>query len=206
MPSVTIREGYGLTETSASMTVNPAEGRKLGSVGRINPGFEVKIADDDGGALPVGEIGEICCRSDAVMAGYWRAEDLTAAAIKDGWFHTGDIGKLDEDEFLYILDRKKDLILRAGFNVFPRDVEDVLVQHPAVSVAGVVGKPDPVRGEEVVAFVQVQPGQETTPDELIEFAKGKLGKYKYPREVRIIDAVPLTPVFKIDRKKLRTML
>jgi long-chain acyl-CoA synthetase len=140
------------------------------------------------------------------MLGYWRAPEATAESIKDGYFYTGDIGRLDADGSLWILDRKKDLILRGGFNVFPRDVEEALVEHPAVAVAGVVGKPDPVKGEEVVAFVQLNPGAAATADELIAFAKGRLSKYKYPREVHIVDAVPLTPVFKIDRKKLRTML
>ncbi|HWC14706.1 MAG TPA: AMP-binding protein [Actinomycetota bacterium] len=206
VPSVTIRQGYGLTETSASMTVTPAEGADIASVGKANPGFEIKIVDEDGDALPAGEVGEICCRSKAVMRGYWRAEEATREAIRDGWFHTGDIGKMTEDGLLYILDRKKDLILRGGFNVFPRDVEDALLEHPAVGVAGVVGKPDPVMGEEVVAFVQLNPGHEASPDELVAFAKERLGKYKYPREVRVVDSVPLTPVFKVDRKKIRTLL
>jgi long-chain acyl-CoA synthetase len=206
VPSVHIRQGYGLTETSASMTVTRPEDRKLGSVGKANPGFEIRIVDDEGNDVPTGEEGEIICKAPAVMLGYWRAPEATDASIKDGFFYTGDIGKLDEDGSLWILDRKKDLILRGGFNVFPRDVEDALVEHPAVAVAGVVGKPDPVKGEEVVAFVQLNAGQEVTAEELIEFAQQRLSKYKYPREVRIVDSVPLTPVFKIDRKKLRTML
>ena len=206
VPSVHIRQGYGLTETSASMTVTRPEDRKLGSVGKANPGFDIRVVDDDGNDVPPGEEGEIICKSDAVMLGYWRAPDATAASIKDGYFYTGDIGKLDQDGSLWILDRKKDLILRGGFNVFPRDIEDALVEHPAVAVAGVVGRPDPVKGEEVVAFVQLNPGAEATSQELLEFAQGRLSKYKYPREIHIIDAVPLTPVFKIDRKKLRTML
>jgi long-chain acyl-CoA synthetase len=206
VPSVHIRQGYGLTETSASMTVTDPNERKLGSVGKANPGFDIRIVDEAGNDVLAGDEGEIICKSQAVMLGYWRAPEATAESIKDGYFYTGDIGRLDADGSLWILDRKKDLILRGGFNVFPRDVEDALVEHPAVAVAGVVGKPDPVKGEEVVAFVQLNPGAEATADELIEFAKGRLSKYKYPREVHIVDAVPLTPVFKIDRKKLRTML
>jgi long-chain acyl-CoA synthetase len=206
VPSVHIRQGYGLTETSASMTVTRPATRKLGSVGPPSPGFDVKIVDDDGNEVPLGEEGEIICKAKAVMLGYWRAEEATRDSIKDGYFYTGDIGKLDEDGDLWILDRKKDLILRGGFNVFPRDVEDALVEHPAVAVAGVVGKPDPVKGEEVVAFVQLNPGAEATEDELLTFAKERLSKYKYPREIRIVENVPLTPVFKIDRKKLRTLL
>ena len=206
VPSVEIREGYGLTETTALISSNPPGKRKLGTVGPPVPSSEVRIVDDEGNDVEDGE-GEIICRSPFIMQGYWRSEEGTAEAIKDGWFYTGDIGKLDEDGYLMILDRKKDLIIRGGFNVYPRDVEDVLVEHPAVAVAGVVGKPDPMKGEEVVAFVQLDPSQEApTEEELLEFAKGKLGKYKYPREVRIIDNVPLTPVFKIDRKQLRTLL
>lgn len=206
VPSVHIRQGYGLTETSASMTVTRPDDRALGSVGKANPGFDIRIVDDEGNEVAAGEEGEIICKSEAVMLGYWHAPEATAESIKDGYFYTGDIGKLDDNGHLFILDRKKDLILRGGFNVFPRDVEDALVEHPAVAVAGVVGRPDPVKGEEVVAFVQLNPGAEAAPGELIEFAQGRLSKYKYPREVHIIDAVPLTPVFKIDRKKLRTML
>lgn len=206
VPSVHIRQGYGLTETSASMTVTRPDSRKLGSVGPPSPGFDVRIVDEEGNDVPPGEEGEIICKAKAVMLGYWRAEEATKDSIKDGYFYTGDIGKLDEDGALWILDRKKDLILRGGFNVFPRDVEDALVEHPSVAVAGVVGKPDPVKGEEVVAFVQLNPGAEATEEELLAFAKERLSKYKYPREIRLVENVPLTPVFKIDRKKLRTLL
>lgn len=206
VPSVKIRQGYGLTETSASMTVTPHDDIPPGSVGTPNPGFDVRIIDEEGNDMPTGEVGEIICRSTAIMLGYWRQEEATREAIRDGWFYTGDLGRFDENGHLYIVDRKKDLIIRGGFNVYPRDIEDVMVEHPAVAVAGVVGKPDPEKGEEVVAFVQLVPGAEATTEELVEFGRGKLGKYKYPREVRIVENVPLTPVFKIDRKKLRTML
>jgi long-chain acyl-CoA synthetase len=207
VPSVEIREGYGLTETTALISTNRPNERKLGSVGTAVPGVEVRILDDDGSDVPQGEAGEIVCKSPFVMQGYWRSDDATADAIKDGWFYTGDIGKIDETGHIWILDRKKDLIIRGGFNIYPRDIEDVMLEHPSVAVAGVVGKPDPIKGEEVVAFVQLDAGQPpATEEELLEFAKGKLGKYKYPREVRIVDNVPLTPVFKIDRKQLRTLL
>lgn len=206
VPSVEIREGYGLTETAAGMTVSPAGARKIGSVGVPNPGFEVKIVDDDGRELPVGEVGEIACRSRSVMLGYWKSPEATAAALRDGWLHTGDMGRMDSDGYLFIVDRKKDLIIRGGFNVYPRDVEDALVEHPAVAMAGVVGKPDEVKGEEVVAFVALNPGQDATPEALIEFTKSKLSAYKYPREVHLMDSIPLTPVGKIDRKALRAKL
>ncbi|MGH2748730.1 MAG: class I adenylate-forming enzyme family protein [Actinomycetota bacterium] len=206
VPSVEIREGYGLTETSAGMTVNRPGRRKLGSVGETNPGFEIRIVDDEGNDLPTGEVGEVCCRSRAVMAGYWKSPEATEHAVRDGWFYTGDLGYLDDEGYLFIVDRKKDLIIRGGFNVYPRDVEDCLVEHSAVAMAGVVGKPDPAKGEEVVAFVALAPGQEASPEELVEFAKQRIGGYKYPREVRIVPNVPLTPVGKTDRKALRAML
>ena len=206
VPSVQIREGYGLSETSASCCVTPLGGRRTGSVGKAISGFDVRIVDEEGNDLPAGEIGEILIRSKGVMLGYWHSPEATEDAIRDGWFYTGDLGKVDEDGYVYIVDRKKDLIIRGGFNVYPRDIEDALTEHPAVSVAGVVGKPDPVKGEEVVAFVQLSPGAEVSPDELIAFSKTKLGAYKYPRDVRIVDQVPLTSVLKIDRKKLRTLI
>ena len=206
VPGVEVREGYGLTETAASFTVNRPDARKLGSVGTPMPGFEVQLVDDDGNEVGEGEVGEICARSKSIMQGYWRSPDATAKTVRDGWLFTGDMGRIDDEGYLYIVDRKKDLILRGGFNVFPRDVEDALLEHPAVAVAGVVGKPDPLRGEEVVAFVQLNPEQTATADELIEFTRGRLGKYKYPREVRIVESVPLTPVGKIDRKVIRAQV
>ena len=206
VPGVEIREGYGLTETTALISTNPPGKRKLGTVGVPVDGSEVRIVDDEGNDVEAGGEGEIIARSPMIMQGYWKSDDATSDAIKDGWLYTGDIGRIDEDGYLQILDRKKDLIIRGGFNVYPRDIEDVMVQHPAVAMAGVVGKPDPRLGEEVVAFVQLSPGAEVTEDELIEFAKEHLGKYKYPREVRIIEGIPLTPVLKIDRKQLRTRL
>ena len=207
VPSVKIRQGYGLTETSATCTVMPFGDSRPGSVGKTAPGFEVRIVDDETGEeMPTGEVGEILIKARGVMLGYWKSPDATADAVKDGWFYTGDLGRVDEDGYLYIVDRKKDLIIRGGFNVYPRDVEDALNEHPGVAMTGVVGKPDPVKGEEVVAFVQKAEGADLSEEELIEFSKTKLGRYKYPREVRFVDSVPLTSVLKIDRKKLRTML
>jgi long-chain acyl-CoA synthetase len=166
----------------------------------------VRILDDDDKEVEQGQLGEICCRSKGVMLGYWNAPEATAETLRDGWLHTGDIGYVDEDGFLFVVDRKKDLIIRGGFNVFPRDVEDALVEHPAVAMAGVVGRPDKAKGEEVVAFVSLMPGAEVSEQELVEFTKTKLSAYKYPREIHIVPAVPLTPVGKVDRKTLRTML
>jgi long-chain acyl-CoA synthetase len=141
-----------------------------------------------------------------VMTGYWHAEQETAQVMRGGWLHTGDVGRLDADGYLYIVDRIKDLIIRGGYNVYPRDVEDVLVSHPDVAAAAVVGRPDAALGEEVVAFVQVRAGAAIEPDELIEYARQHLSAVKYPREVRIIDEIPLTSVMKTDRKRLRALL
>ncbi|MGH3117644.1 MAG: class I adenylate-forming enzyme family protein, partial [Gaiellales bacterium] len=188
VPHVEVREGYGLTETAALVSSTPPGQARLGSVGKPAPGVEVRIDGED--------VGEICVRSRSVMLGYWEAPELTAEAIRDGWLHTGDLGYLDADGYLYVVDRKKDLIIRGGFNVFPRDVEEALVEHPAVAVAGVVGRSDEVLGEEVVAFVELKPGQDVASADLVVFAKERIGGYKYPREVHVVGSLPLTPVGK----------
>ena len=204
--SVTVRQGYGLTETAALIATNPVGREKPGSVGVPIPGAKVTILDDDENELPPGDPGEICVRSPAVMQGYWRAPEATADTIRDGWLHTGDVGYLDDEGYLFIVDRKKDLIIRGGFNVYPRDVEDALLEHPAVAAAGVVGRPDERHGEEVVAFVALRTPGEISGDDLIEWARGRIGGYKYPREVHVLDAIPLTAVGKLDRKALRGRL
>jgi long-chain acyl-CoA synthetase len=203
IPGVTVRQGYGLTETAALIATNPVGHEKPGSVGVPIPGAEVRIVDEDERALPAGEVGEICCRSPAVMRGYWRSPEATAETIRDGWLHTGDVGYVDEDGYLFIVDRKKDVIIRGGFNVYPRDVEDALLEHPAVTGAGVVGRPDERHGEEVVAFVSLSAPDAIGADELVDWARERIGGYKYPREVQVVDAMPLTAVGKLDRKSLR---
>jgi long-chain acyl-CoA synthetase len=206
VPSVSIRQGYGLTETAALISSNPIGRERSGSVGLPVPGTEVRILDEEGKQVAPGEVGEICARSPGVMQGYWGAPEITTEALQEGWLHTGDLGYQDDDGYLYIVDRKKDLIIRGGFNVYPRDIEDALVEHPAVQTAGVVGRPDPRHGEEVVAFVALHPGSEVTAEQLVDWARERIGGYKYPREVVPVDAVPLTPVGKVDRKALRTVL
>jgi long-chain acyl-CoA synthetase len=205
VPGVSIRQGYGLTETAALISTNPAGRERPGSVGLPVPGTEIRIADDRGAGLPAGEIGEICCRSPGVMRGYWRAERATAEALRDGWLHTGDVGYQDEQGYLFIVDRKKDVIIRGGFNVYPRDVEDALLTHPAVQMAAVVGRPDATHGEEIVAFVALHAGAALTASDLIDWARTEIGGYRYPRVVRLLEAIPLTPVGKIDRKALRAL-
>ena len=206
VPSAQILEGYGCTESSAVISSNPPGARRPGSVGRPIDGCEVRILDDDDEPLPACEDGEICVRSRFVMAGYWHAPEETAAATRGGWLHTGDIGHLDGDGYLFVVDRKKDLILRGGFNVFPRDVEDVLLAHPDVAVAAVVGRPDERLGEEVVAVVSLRPGATVDAAGLVGFAREHLAATKCPREVRIVDGVPLTSVGKLDRKAVRRLL
>jgi long-chain acyl-CoA synthetase len=204
IPGVTVRQGYGLTETAALIATNPVGREKPGSVGVPIPGAEVRILDADERPVAVGEVGEICCRSPAVMQGYWGSPQATADTIRDGWLHTGDVGYLDEDGYLFIVDRMKDVIIRGGFNVYPRDVEDALLEHPAVTGAGVVGRPDDRHGEEVVAFVSLSAPDAVGAEELVEWARERIGGYKYPREVHVVDAMPLTAVGKLDRKALRS--
>jgi long-chain acyl-CoA synthetase len=179
----------------------PPTDAKPGTVGRPVEGVQLRIVDLDGNDAPVGTDGEIVVRGPNVMAGYWGGEPLS-----DGWFHTGDVGRLDADGYLTIVDRMKDLIIRGGYNVYPRDVEDALLDHPAVAMAAVVGRPDERLGEEVVAFVSLTEDAITTEAELIEFSKGRLAAHKYPRTVTILPAIPLTSVGKLDRKRLRTAI
>jgi long-chain acyl-CoA synthetase len=203
IPSMAIRQGYGLTESAALIATNPVGHEKPGSVGLPIPGTVVRILDAETRPLPPGQAGEICARSPGVMHGYWGSPDATAEAIRDGWLHTGDVGYLDEEGYLFIVDRLKDVIIRGGFNVYPRDVEDALLEHPAVAGAGVVGRPDERHGEEVVAFVALGEAPDVSEEELIAWARRRIGGYKYPREVHILDAMPLTAVGKLDRKALR---
>jgi long-chain acyl-CoA synthetase len=205
LPHVEIAEGYGCTETAALISASPAGQVRPGSVGKPVPGVEVRIEKDDGTAAGPGEDGEVCVRGPVLMTGYWNAPAETAHTLRGGWLHTGDVGRLDSDGYLYIVDRIKDLIIRGGYNVYPRDVEDVLVSHPAVAAAAVVGKPDARYGEEIVAFVQLNHGATATQEELIEYAREHLSAVKYPREVRLVEAIPLTSVMKTDRKKLRAL-
>ncbi|MGN9785876.1 class I adenylate-forming enzyme family protein [Nonomuraea sp. ZG12] len=208
MPGVRILEGYGLTETSAVTTFNPPGRRKPGSVGLPLPGYTITIRDPWGEVMETGDVGEICVAGEALMLGYWgeHEPDPGGTALQDGELRTGDIGCLDDDGYLHVVDRKKDLIIRGGFNVFPRDVEDALNEHPDVVMSGVVGRPDPRLGEEVVAFVQLRTGGTVTAEELMTWARDRVGRVKYPREVTFVDSIPVTSVLKLDRKALRARL
>lgn len=202
-----ILEGYGLTEAAPVVSAHRLSGpRRLGSVGQPLPGVEVRIVDDRDHPLPPGEVGEIVVRGPNVMLGYYRMPEETAAVLRGGWLHTGDLGRLDEDGFLYVVDRKKDVIIRSGFNVFPREVEEVLARHPAVADVAVVGRPDPLRGEEVVAFVVARPGLAPSAADLVAFCQAHLARYKCPHEVRFVEGLPRNSAGKVLRKALRACL
>ena len=186
-----ILEGYGLSETSPVASFNhPDRERKPGTIGQAIAGVEMRVQSDAGDPLPPGEIGEIAIRGDNVMKGYWRRPEDTAQAMAGGWFRTGDLGRVDLDGYFSIVDRKKDMIIRGGLNVYPREVEEVLYEHPAVAEAAVIGVPDELLGEEVAAVVRLKPGASADPDELREHVKGQLAGYKYPRQVWIVDEMP----------------
>jgi long-chain acyl-CoA synthetase len=199
-----ILEGYGLSETSPVASFNhPDVGRKPGSIGTPIRGVEMQVWDDDGNELPQGEVGEIVIRGHNIMKGYWERADATAAAIDaDGWFRTGDMAKIDEDGFFFIVDRKKDLIIRGGYNVYPREIEEVLYEHPAVQEAAVVAVPDEALGEEVGAAVVLCKGQELTAEELQRFVKSQVAAYKYPRRIWFLDELPKGPTGKILKREI----
>jgi len=206
LPRVPLTEGYGCTEVAAIATSTPAGAARVGSVGLPAIGVEVRIELPDGAAATTGQPGEICLRGPSLMTGYWHAPEETARTLRGGWLHTGDVGQLDEDGYLYVVDRIKDVIIRNGFNIYPRDIEDVLRTHPDVVGCAVVGRPDPAHGEEPVAFVQLAPGATTTPADLVAYARERISAVKYPREVRFISSLPLTGVLKTDRRALRALL
>lgn len=206
-----IRNGYGLTEcTAPCASVPPEREAPLDpvsgtlSVGVPGPDTVVRILDENGDEVPFGEQGEIAVRGPQVVSGYWRLPDATAAAFPDGELRTGDIGFMDRDGWLYVVDRKKDVINASGFKVWPREVEDVLYTHPAVREAAVVGVPDAYRGETVQAYVSLRPGASVEPDELGVYCKERLAAYKYPREVQILTELPKTASGKILRRELRS--
>jgi long-chain acyl-CoA synthetase len=199
-----ILEGYGLSETSPVASFNhPDAERKPGSIGTPIEGVEMRLIDDNWNTVPDGEIGEIAIRGHNVMKGYWNKPEATAETMRDGWFRTGDMARVDSDGYYYIVDRKKDLIIRGGYNVYPREIEEVLHEHPAVAEVAVIGIPHPSLGEEVGAAVALKPGASATPEELQAFAKERVAAYKYPRRVWLVDALPKGPTAKILRREVR---
>ena len=200
-----ILEGYGLSETSPVATFNQVDvGRKPGSIGTPIEGVEIRLLDTDGADVADGEVGEIAIRGHNVMRGYWNRPEATAEAIQDGWFRSGDLARRDEDGFYFVVDRKKDMIIRGGFNVYPREIEEVLYEHPAVAEVAVLGVPHPTHGEEVAAAVVLKPGSPVTPDELRDYAKERVAAYKYPRHVWLVDALPKGATGKIQKRDIRS--
>jgi long-chain acyl-CoA synthetase len=198
-----ILEGYGLSETSPVASFNhPDRERKPGSIGTPIEGVEMKLVDDDGQDVAEGEVGEIAIKGHNVMKGYWNQDEATREAIKDGWFHTGDMAKMDEDGYFFIVDRKKDLIIRGGYNVYPREVEEVLYEHPAIREAAVIGVPHDDLGEEVGAAVVLKDGEDVEADDLKAYVKENVAAYKYPRQVWFVDELPKGPTGKILKREI----
>jgi len=203
-----IVEGFGMTETTPVTHINPFAGgaRKVGSVGVPVSDTEARIVDLESGItdMPPGERGELIVRGPQVMKGYWNKPEETANTLRDGWCYTGDIAVMDEDGYFYIVDRKKDMIISGGFNVYPRDIDEVFYEHPKVQEACAIGIPDPKRGENVKVFVVLKEGQTVTKDELIEFCTTRLATHKLPTEIEFRGELPKSTVGKILRKELRT--
>ena len=208
-PNAVILEGYGLSETSPTCTFNrSADERKVLSIGKRIWGVEMKVFDEHDQELPAGQdhVGEIVVRGHNVMKGYYKQPEATAEAFRGGWFHTGDMGYQDSDGFFFIVDRKKELIIRGGFNVYPREVEEVLYAHPAVAEAAVIGVPDERLGEEVKAVVALKPGRQASAEELIAYTKERVAAYKYPRTVEFLETLPKGATGKILKKELKQQL
>ncbi|MFE5485774.1 long-chain fatty acid--CoA ligase [Streptomyces sp. NPDC056527] len=199
----TVLEGYGLSETSPVAAFNhPDRPRKAGSIGMPIRGVEMKLVAEDGSAAGPGEIGEIAIRGENVMKGYVNRPEATAEAVRDGWFHTGDLARVDEEGFYFVVDRKKDLIIRGGYNVYPREIEEVLYEHPAVAEVAVVGVPHDVHGEEVAAVIVRREGADVTAEEIREYVKERMAAYKYPRIVTFLAELPKSPTGKILKREI----
>ena len=205
-------QGYGLTETLEAtfllpadhvLDVNPQQQKRLGSAGREAVGAEIRIVDDENQELGVNEVGEILIRSRSVINAYWNMPEESAAAIRDGWFYTGDLGYLDEDRYLFVVDRKKDMVVSGGVNIFTREIESRLFQHPAVLEAAIIGLADDEWGESVTAVIVLQAGQSVSDEELITFCSEKLASYKKPRKVYFVDELPKNPSGKVLKRELR---
>jgi long-chain acyl-CoA synthetase len=199
-----ILEGYGLSETSPVASFNRRDRpRKPGSIGLPVAGVEMRLIDDAGDEVPQGEVGEVAIRGHNVMKGYWQRPDATAQAIDaDGWLRTGDMARVDQDGYFFIVDRKKDLVIRGGYNVYPREIEEVLYEHPDVREAAVIGVPHADLGEEVAAAVALKDGATTTPEQLRDFVKQRIAAYKYPRQIWLVDELPKGPTGKTVKRDI----
>ncbi|KPJ62725.1 hypothetical protein AMK68_04600 [candidate division KD3-62 bacterium DG_56] len=203
----TILEGDGPTECGPVTCVNPPDGTvKPGSVGQALPGVEIRIFDDQDRELPTGQVGEIVVRGPNVMKGYLNQPEETAVALRGGWMHTGDMGRLDDEGYLYIVDRKKEMLLVSGFNVYPREIEEALMLHTDVVQAAVVGQADALRGEVPIAFVAAAEGRTPSERDLVNHCRQRLAPYKVPRAISVLPALPLTPTAKIDKNALRAQV
>jgi long-chain acyl-CoA synthetase len=201
--SCIILEGYGLSETSPVASFNhPDRERKPGSIGTPIAGVEMKVVDDDDAEVGQGEVGEIVIRGHNVMKGYWERAEATEEVMRGGWFHTGDMARVDEDGYFFIVDRKKELIIRGGYNVYPREIEEVLYEHPAVSEAAVVGVADESLGEEVGAAIVLRSGADADADDIRAFVKERVAAYKYPRRIWFADELPKGPTGKILKREI----
>jgi len=198
-----VLEGYGLSETSPVASFNhPDKENKAGSIGTPIDGVEMKLVDDDGKEVEPGEVGEIVIKGHNIMKGYWNREEATAESIKDGWFYSGDMGKVDDEGYYFIVDRKKELIIRGGYNVYPREIEEVLYEHPAIQEAAVVGVADDNMGEEVGAAIVLKEGEDVSVDDVKEYVKEQVAAYKYPRKIWFMDELPKGPTGKILKREI----
>jgi acyl-CoA synthetase (AMP-forming)/AMP-acid ligase II len=204
---IPIVEGYGLSEGTCGTAMNPVDGvRKPGTVGLPLPGQTVRIADVNGEPVPNGEVGEVLIEGPTVMRGYLNRPEETAKTLVDGWLHTGDVGRFDEDGYLVLVDRTKDMIIRGGENIYPKEIEAVIYQLPEIAEAAVVGRADPTYGEVPVLFVALNSGTTLTVDQIFEHARKNLSKYKLPAEITVLDTLPKNPIGKLDKPALRKSL
>jgi long-chain acyl-CoA synthetase len=195
-------EGYGLSESTCRSTFNPPDKRRRAGSCGIPIGNEMRVVDEEDNDVPAGELGEIVMRGENILKGYYRNEEATAVAFRNGWFHTGDIGYRDADGFFYIVDRKSDMIIRGGENIYPREIDEVLYQHPAVVAAATIGVPDPLYGEDVAAFVVLKEGKSGSEEELIAYCREHLADYKTPKTIRIVETIPKGPTGKLLKREL----
>ena len=198
-------EGYGLSESTCRSTFNPPDQRRRAGSCGLPIGNEMRVVDDNDENVADGELGEIVLRGENILKGYYKNPEATANAFRNGWFHTGDIGYRDADGFYFIVDRKSDMIIRGGENIYPREIDEVLYQHPAISAAAVVGVPDDLYGEEVAGFVVLKEGREVTAEEVIEFCKSRLADYKCPKTIRFVKEIPKGPTGKLLKRELVKM-
>ncbi|MHB9097838.1 MAG: AMP-binding protein, partial [Syntrophales bacterium] len=200
----TVYEAYGISEASPAVSTSyHNRPTKPGSIGQPIPEVEVRIVDDQDQDVPVGEVGELLVKGPNVSSGYYKLPEETAKTFRNGWLHTGDMAKMDKEGYLYIVERKKDLIIRGGFNIYPRDIEEILYQHPAIQDAVAIGVPAPVMGEEIKVYVVPKEGMTVSVEEILQYCQSHLAKYKWPKFIEFTKSLPRNPMGKILRKELR---